>query len=412
MFPAPFTLDGAEQVAGPAAEPVVLRLVDCSLLSPPRMGPDGRTRYAMLETLRAYAAERLAEAGERDEAAATLAGYMLRVAEQAAADMGTSLAELEAARRLDAEDATSRQVIAWALEHERQQRCGWPSPWLAAWQLRGRTVAGYALLRAAADHAGENRDARCAGQLWLGHLAYSTHDNVIALGHYTAAIDVIGAEAPPVRWRALIGRSCALRNLDRVPEAAADVRRALDLARELGDLAGESLALAELALAALCRRSRNPPGACARSFWIDPALVPGRVVRRREYVLMIALTRRTEGRRSIRAPCRPGPRREAGDMQSQAAFLHAIVHQEVGADRLTAGSHPRSHHIARHTGDRLRLIDCLDECGLSAWLRGAGRGPSPCGRPCRASLAAHWHGWAIRPLRASPASEHADEPPS
>ena len=46
VFPAGFTLEGAEAVAGPGAGPVVLRLVDCSLLTPPRAGPDGRSRYA------------------------------------------------------------------------------------------------------------------------------------------------------------------------------------------------------------------------------------------------------------------------------------------------------------------------------------------------------------------------------
>ena len=56
VFPAGFTLEAAEAVAGPGAGPVVLRLVDCSLLSPPRAGPDGRSRYVMLETLRAYGA--------------------------------------------------------------------------------------------------------------------------------------------------------------------------------------------------------------------------------------------------------------------------------------------------------------------------------------------------------------------
>ncbi len=64
VFPAGFTLKGAEAVAGEAAGPAVLRLVDCSLLNPPRDGPDGRPRYSMLETLRAYGAGRLAESGE------------------------------------------------------------------------------------------------------------------------------------------------------------------------------------------------------------------------------------------------------------------------------------------------------------------------------------------------------------
>ena len=118
VFPAPFTLEGAEAVAGAAAGPVTLRLVDCSLLAPPRTGPDGRARYLMLDTLRAYGAGRLADCGERPGAAAALARYALEVAEQAAAGMQASAGELDAARWLDAEDATIGQALAWALEHD------------------------------------------------------------------------------------------------------------------------------------------------------------------------------------------------------------------------------------------------------------------------------------------------------
>jgi hypothetical protein len=56
VFPGPFTLEAAEAVAGTDAGLAVLRLVDCSLLVPPRTGADGRSRYVMLETLRAYGA--------------------------------------------------------------------------------------------------------------------------------------------------------------------------------------------------------------------------------------------------------------------------------------------------------------------------------------------------------------------
>ena len=75
VFPAPFTLEAAEAVAGQGAAPAVLRLVECSLLVPPRPGPDGRSRYAMLETLRGYGAGLLAGAGEQDQAQAALARY-------------------------------------------------------------------------------------------------------------------------------------------------------------------------------------------------------------------------------------------------------------------------------------------------------------------------------------------------
>jgi predicted ATPase len=74
VFPGRFTLEAAEAVAGPGAGAVVLRLVECSLLVPPRAGPDGRSRYRMLETLRAYAAGLLAGEGGDARAAAALAG--------------------------------------------------------------------------------------------------------------------------------------------------------------------------------------------------------------------------------------------------------------------------------------------------------------------------------------------------
>ncbi len=64
VFPGPFGLDAAEAVAGPDAGPAVLHLVDCSLLVPPAAGPDGRSRYSMLETLRGFGLRQLEQAGE------------------------------------------------------------------------------------------------------------------------------------------------------------------------------------------------------------------------------------------------------------------------------------------------------------------------------------------------------------
>ena len=152
VFPGPFTLDAAEAVAGAGAGDVVLRLVECSLVTPPSPGADGRARYLMLETLRAYGAERLAEAGEQAATAAALARYAVRVAERAGAAVETSAGELAAARWLDAEDAIVHQALSWALEHEPRTAprlaialCPW-------WRLRGRYADGYALLAAAAAH--------------------------------------------------------------------------------------------------------------------------------------------------------------------------------------------------------------------------------------------------------------------
>ena len=65
VFPGPFTLEGAEAVTGAGAGPAVVRLVECSLLFPPRAGLDGRPRYVMLETLRAYGAQLRARPASR-----------------------------------------------------------------------------------------------------------------------------------------------------------------------------------------------------------------------------------------------------------------------------------------------------------------------------------------------------------
>jgi predicted ATPase len=118
VFPSPFTLDAAEAIAGTEAGQTVLRLVDCSLLVPPVTGPDGRSRYLMLQTLRGYGLSQLRAAGEEHYAAAALAVHALEVAEQAAAEMAVRSGEQPAVLWLDAEDAVVHQGLAWALEYD------------------------------------------------------------------------------------------------------------------------------------------------------------------------------------------------------------------------------------------------------------------------------------------------------
>ncbi|HJY57635.1 MAG TPA: adenylate/guanylate cyclase domain-containing protein, partial [Streptosporangiaceae bacterium] len=189
VFPGPFTLEAAEAVAGADAGPAVLHLVDCSLLVPPRPGADGRSRYGMLETLRAYGAGLLAQAGEEAGAAAALAGNALGAAEEAAAGLQTSTGEVAAARWLDAEDATMVQVLAWAMDHDAAVAVRLAvalAPW---WLLRGRAQEGYPLLRAAADRAEPGSDQWCAAQYWLGQIALDAPDMAGALDHFTAVRD-------------------------------------------------------------------------------------------------------------------------------------------------------------------------------------------------------------------------------
>ena len=144
VFPGPFTLEGAEAVAGADAGPAVLHLVDCSLLVPPRAGSDGRSRYVMLETLRAYGAGLLAGAGEGDAVAGALADYALRVAEEALSVLTAGHGEVAAARWLDAEDATMGRALDWALDHDDAPPLTrrWRRAWRPRWRGGGRSAGG------------------------------------------------------------------------------------------------------------------------------------------------------------------------------------------------------------------------------------------------------------------------------
>ena len=365
VFPGPFTLQAAETVAGTSA-PVVLHLVDCSLLTPPRPGPDGRARYLMLETLRAYGLERLAEAGEQPDAAA-LARYALQVAEQAAAGLDTSTAEMAAARWLDAEDATTQQALTWALEHDHATGLRLAvalAPW---WQLRGRAVRGYVLLHTASAHATWD-NAWCAAQNWLGRLALCRSDFDAALGHFTAVRDALAEGAPSAELAdGLAGRSAALRNLSRVPEAADDAHRALVLARELGYRAGEAWALTALSFAASYVGDIELSGDWARQVSrIDLASIPGWVARRCVVVMTLAFIESGELAQA-QETCTDGlaQSREAGDLQDQAYFLYGMAELDRETGRVPdAWMHlSEALSLATRIGDRLRLIDCLDTGG-------------------------------------------------
>jgi predicted ATPase len=171
VFPGPFTLEAAEAVGGDAAGPAVLRLVDCSLLVPPQVGPDGRSRYGMLETLRAYGTGLLAEASEEARTAEALAGYALRMAGQASDDLHTDTGEAAAARWLDAEDAMMRQVLAWAMDHDRTVAWQLVAALGRWWRLRGRLTSQRSLLCEIAGAAEPGSDGWCAAQFWLGWAA-------------------------------------------------------------------------------------------------------------------------------------------------------------------------------------------------------------------------------------------------
>lgn len=321
----------------------------------------------MLETLRAYGAGRLDQAGEEPRTAAALATYALGLAEEASAGLESSGGEeLAAARWLDAEDATTHKGLAWALEHDPgpAMRLAFAlAPW---WALRGRNAAGYGLLRAAARSAERDGDAWCTAQFWLGYLAPSMRQG---LDHLTAVRDALAAREPsPLLVRALNMRAVCLANLDRIPEASDDARSALVMARALGYPAGEARALSALGTAA--GYTGDHQGALT---WMrqaqrtNAANLPGRVARACNYQLAVAFFETGEYASAQQASARGlDLARQAGDLLYQADILSLIADLDCLAGRIhEAWAHLKEAlEIALRIGEQVMLIDCADVCGF------------------------------------------------
>jgi predicted ATPase/DNA-binding CsgD family transcriptional regulator len=366
VFPGPFTLEGAEAVAGADASPAVLRLVDCSLLVPPRPGVDGRSRYVMLETLRAYAAGLLAEAGEADGAAAALARYVLRVAGQADAGLQTTTGEAAAARWLDAEEATTRQVLAWGLERDAGTALRLANVLASWWYLRGRLPGQYPLLGEAADRAEPGSSEWCTAQYWLGLTALFSADVAGALGHFTMLRDAVAGWSPsrPLA-EGLFGRGAALLNMGRLAEGDADVRRALAMAREIGHPTVELLALGTLSWAASFGGDHGSAVRLARQAEQVQADIAGSVARIAGYFLTRVLAEAGELAAAERV-CAAGlaRSRDAGDVKTSGdlLILMAMLQLRVGRPG-RAAEHLREGFQMAVLADSLELIRGLDWCG-------------------------------------------------
>jgi predicted ATPase/DNA-binding CsgD family transcriptional regulator/transcriptional regulator with XRE-family HTH domain len=354
VFPAGFTLEAAEAVAGPGAGPAVLHLVDCSLLVPPRTSADGQPRYVMLETLRAYGAGLPTEAGEQDGAAAALAGWALRVAEEASAGLQTAAGEVAAARRLDAEDPTMRQVLAWAIACDAAAAVRLADALGGWWRLRGRLPGQYRLLSEIAGLAEPGSDRWCAIQGWLGWAAFLAFDRAGALDHFTAVRDAAGDWGPSrVLADALAGRAETLLSTGRLAEGAEDGRRSLAMARELGYPAGEGAALKMVAIAAFSSGDIERGVQLMRRQQLI-AGVPGSIARAGSAVMIAALIESgdlaaagTAGAAAL-AQCR-----DAGDLLNLPYMLGVMADLDVRAGHFQdAAAHLRDGlQIAVRAGD-------------------------------------------------------------
>jgi DNA-binding CsgD family transcriptional regulator len=157
-----------------------------------------------------------------------------------------------------------------------------------------------------------------------------------------------------------------LSNLGRVDEAAADARRSLALARELGYRSGEIQALAHLAVAVFRSGDLGSAVQLAKKAEHTSADIPGRIARWCSSFLTLVLTEAGELAAADRV-CVAGlaRSREAGDPWNQARLLTRMTMLDLRATRIQdAAAHLREAlQINARTGDQFELRNGLDCCG-------------------------------------------------
>ena len=202
--------------------------------------------------------------------------------------------------------------------------------------------------------------------MWLGWATTFSGDLTGALGHFTAVRDAV-AGRPPSRALAdaLTGRAQALRLTGRIAEAAADARRALAMARDVGYPAGELLALAELSWEAVVAGDHHDAVRLARQAAQITDGISGQLARLCDQVLFTILI----GAGDLAAAERVGATalvraREAGDLQIQSSLLWPFANLDLRARRTAdAAAHLREGiQLAMHTGSRNVLLGGLYHC--------------------------------------------------
>ena len=261
VFRGGFELEMAETVCGPADElgldvfECLGALVDQSLVRIDDMAGD-EPRFVMLDTIREYAAEMLANRGEADLLAARHAHAMLSLAEEAAPHL-TGMEQRTWLDRLERDHDNLRAAIEWATTR--------PEPELAAgmgfalwrfWQQRGYLNEARIRFEAMAGQDWD-LDPVCAARFaeGFGGVAYWQADYPVAMRWYGEQLRIwreLGdkreianalyndAYADILPMMGLTGEDLTLAQKEpSYARGRAKLEEALALYREIGDTAGE-----------------------------------------------------------------------------------------------------------------------------------------------------------------------------
>jgi predicted ATPase/DNA-binding CsgD family transcriptional regulator len=250
VFPGSFSLEAAEAVAGVDLD-MLAGLVGKSLVTVmPRT--EGEVRYRMLDTLRAFARDRLSASGDRDALRASHLAFFVALAEAVHASnaLGGSDGEV---RALSEDLENLRAALAWALDHDRGAGLRLIGASRQAWYWRSQTEGLDWALRLLEHHRDRDRD-RALGLLCAGHLAVGHQDHAAARPRLVEAAELAelcgdtGALAAALHYLGLSGMLA--RDLG---AAERDVSRSVELFRSLGQAQGVGRGLGVLGLVRLYR---------------------------------------------------------------------------------------------------------------------------------------------------------------
>ena len=273
-------------------------LVDHSLLRQVRSPGLPPGRYAMLETIREYAAERLDHMPEADRArGAHAAAFLAQVEADGRPHAG--MAKKEWLERVDTEHNNIRAALGWYRAHDPPAALRLAASMSAFWSLRGHHTEGRQRLGELLGMVPDPIMARASALNGAAWLAIDQGDYAHAAGLLEESIGLSRALGDPVGEgiaTVYLGR-CKLSSL-RIAEAVPYVERAVALVNEAGTarrsrsqcstpLWSRSSPASRKQPATCSRRSRRDghrtrPGAAERARPLDarlPAAGPGRAVR-------------------------------------------------------------------------------------------------------------------------------------
>ncbi len=151
VFVGGLTIDEAEAVCNAAGDLVIdifnglTSLLDNSLLRKVELG-ENEPRFKMLETVREYGLERLAESGESESLQKHYADFFVRLAEEAQPEL-SGARQAEWLEKLGHEHDNFRAVLEWAFTHNAEAALRITRSLWQFWFVRGHLTEGSMLLK-------------------------------------------------------------------------------------------------------------------------------------------------------------------------------------------------------------------------------------------------------------------------